>query len=355
MSEGNLKVLLAPGSRNRHVPALSVALELRKRFHSVDLTWVGSGRGREKHLCRKYHITLFQVNLDGRRKLSSFFGIIREFFRFNSFFRKERPSAVLSFGGYESMPLLAAARLRSIPYFLLEPNAVPDPVNRFFAGGAKKIFFGLTPVKSRVSGNSPEITGVPVLPLAKKYEHYQYPRKLDRAKKTILIIGSEEADNLGSFLINMVKIWADNGIQIVWKTGKGEYGLIRNRLRSCRNVLLFPTLKDPYPFYAVSRLVIGRSTPLLLSEAAFFGLPCVLIPSIESHIQWVNAGLVQNQGWAFRFTQENSSENMIIKSVQSIINDQSVFESMSRKALDYSPFSASSIITGKIVEELGYK
>ena len=76
---------------------------------------------------------------------------------------------------------------------------------------------------------------------------------------------------------------------------------VNRRLPSCqtvfkqqRGVFLFATIDDLYPFYAVSKLVIGRAGASTLAEVSYFGLPCVLIPlpwAAENH-QWVNAGLV---------------------------------------------------------------
>lgn len=344
--------LAAGGPRGKYIPALSVALELRKHSRSINLMWVGNGKGKDRSICRKYRIPFLHSNVNEEKRIESFINCIREFFRFSSLFGKEKPSAVLAFGGFESLPVLAAARFRAVPYFLLEQNAVPGSVNRFFAGGARKVFFGLPPVDLQSSDSSSEVTGVPVWPFVKEYDQSFYPKKLDRNRKTVFIAGDDEKESF-LFLADLVKNWALEGIQVVWQTGKRHYGQIRAALKNCEGVFLFPALRNAYPFYAVSRLVIGRGFPSLLSEAAFFGLPCILIPFSSESPQWVNAGLVKNQGWAFRFSQTEECQQEIDSAVRTILEDEEIFEKMSRKALDHSPFNASSRITGLIAEELG--
>ncbi|MFP4163251.1 MAG: UDP-N-acetylglucosamine--N-acetylmuramyl-(pentapeptide) pyrophosphoryl-undecaprenol N-acetylglucosamine transferase [Chitinispirillaceae bacterium] len=347
------RVLLAAGGfKGKYIPALSVALELRKCSRNISLMWIGNDKGKERSLCRKHRIPFIKSSFDENGKTSGIIHCLREFFRFNSLFAKERPSAVLAFGSFESVPVLAAARLRSVPYFLLEQNAVPGKVNRFFASGAKKVFFGLPPIDLQSSDSSSEVTGVPVWPFVKEYDQSFYPRRLDRSRKTVFIAGDDEKESF-IFLVDLVKMWARNGIQVVWQTGKKHYGQIRSALKSCEGVFLFPVLQNTYPFYAISRVVIGRGFPSLLSEAAFFGLPCVLIPYSSDSAQWVNAGLVKNQGWAFRFAQSEECKEGIDEAVRTVLENDEVFEKMSRKALDQSPFNASSRITGLIAEELG--
>ena len=53
-----------------------------------------------------------------------------------------RPSAVVGFGGYPTVPPLVAARWRGVPTLLHEQNAVMGRANRFVAGRATRIATG---------------------------------------------------------------------------------------------------------------------------------------------------------------------------------------------------------------------
>ncbi|WP_212523598.1 UDP-N-acetylglucosamine--N-acetylmuramyl-(pentapeptide) pyrophosphoryl-undecaprenol N-acetylglucosamine transferase [Actibacterium sp. MT2.3-13A] len=59
--------------------------------------------------------------------------------------RRDRPAVVVGFGGYPSIPALAAARLLRLPCMIHEQNGVLGRVNRLFAGHVDAIACGTWP------------------------------------------------------------------------------------------------------------------------------------------------------------------------------------------------------------------
>jgi UDP-N-acetylglucosamine--N-acetylmuramyl-(pentapeptide) pyrophosphoryl-undecaprenol N-acetylglucosamine transferase len=92
--------------------------------------------------------------------------------------------------------------------------------------------------------------------------------------------------------------------------------------------------------------VVVRSGASTLSEVMYFGLPCVLVPlpwSSEDH-QWINAGLAEANGSGFRVRQDEHCAEKVDRHVRKILSDNSVYEKMSRRALDMSPGNAAAAI-----------
>ncbi len=77
--------------------------------------------------------------------------------------KRERPDAVLATGGYVSLPLGLAARLRGVPLVIHEPNAVPGLANRLLGPLARRVCLSYPPEKGlRAFRSKAVVTGNPV-------------------------------------------------------------------------------------------------------------------------------------------------------------------------------------------------
>src|SRR4029077_9587708 len=76
----------------------------------------------------------------------SFFGFLRGFLsglnRCRALYREFKPDAVLGMGGFTSTAPILAARLRGIPSFLHESNAIPGKANKLNARLAEQVLLG---------------------------------------------------------------------------------------------------------------------------------------------------------------------------------------------------------------------
>ena len=357
-----IHIVVAAGGTGGHIfPALSVALELKKRIDDVSIEWIGTSRSREAQLCRRHDIPLTILDVEGiKRKMSlsavrAIAAFIKAVAAMLSHFSKKRPDAVCAFGGYVCAPVLSAAALRRIPYYMQEQNTVPGMVTRFFSRGARSVFLGFPLAGKKTLAGRTELTGTPVRQGAQSYEGFAYPVGFDRNAKAILICGgSQGAASMNENLVGPVGTWSAGGMQVIWQTGAVSYAAIRATFSEDKHVFVFDDIDDLYPYYAVAKLVIGRAGASTIAEVGYFGLPCVLIPlpwAAENH-QWVNAGLVQAQGWGVRVEQNDDCGTEVQKAVDRIVKDDTLYTSMSMKALDNSPAEASRKIVAAMVKDL---
>ncbi|MDT8346043.1 MAG: glycosyltransferase, partial [Thermohalobaculum sp.] len=77
-------------------------------------------------------------------------------------FRADRPAVVAGFGGYPSLPALAAAWLMRLPRLIHEQNGVLGRVNRLFARRVDRVCCGTWPVVNAPRGARLEHVGNPV-------------------------------------------------------------------------------------------------------------------------------------------------------------------------------------------------
>ena len=355
-----MNIVIAAGGTGGHIfPALSVALELKKQCSDLSLLWIGTLRNREKELCEKNDITLKILDVSGiNRKLSlSSLLAVKKFagalIYMNAYFKENRPDAVIAFGGYVCAPVLAAARMKKIPYFLQEQNSVPGFVNRVFSSRAKSSFLGY-PLNMKRKGKC-EITGTPIRTVINTFDNFRYPEHFNKTDKAVLICGgSQGAASMNDCLIEPIEKILKKGLQVLWQTGSFSYEKIVNRFGGFENAFIFDTVDDLYPYYAVSNVVICRSGASTLNEIAYFGLPCITIPlpwAAENH-QWMNAAHVENAGWAIRVAQDKNCSMNVERSLNNLLSNRELYENMSQKALDDSPAGSAAVIARIILEKL---
>ncbi len=355
-------IVIAAGGTGGHIfPALSIALRFKRDHGDVALLWIGTARSREAELCEKNGIPLVLMNVSGlARKLSlgtarSLAQSVWGFSRTTLLFRKTRPAAIIAFGGYVCAPVLAAARMLSIPYFIHEQNTVPGLVNRVFAAQARKVFAGMPLIAGKRLDATVETTGTPVRLREESYEAFSYPEHFKKSKPTILICGgSQGAQSMNESLKEPALRWAAKGYQIVWQTGEAGYRDILAGVGASKNIFVFPTIENLYPFYAQARLAVGRAGASTIAELAYFGLPCVLIPlpwAADNH-QWTNAGVVEGQGWGIRVKQDALCRVEVDAAVMNILTDKQAGETMKAQALEHSPAKAAETIVRKVMEAI---
>jgi UDP-N-acetylglucosamine--N-acetylmuramyl-(pentapeptide) pyrophosphoryl-undecaprenol N-acetylglucosamine transferase len=362
-SKGPVKLVLAAGGTGGHIfPALAVALECRRRIERCGLLWIGSARNRERELARAHDISLCVLNVQGlSRSLSpgnvgAMMSFVRAVGKTRAVLADFSPDAVIAFGGYVCAPALCAARLSATPYYLQEQNTVPGMVNRWFAKKARTTFLGF-PLAPRYRLKGPaNLTRTPVRQVTGTYDDFSYPDGFEREARTVLICGgSQGAASMNEALLETMAQKASGGVQIVWQTGAHSFARVEDRMRSFANVFVRESIADLYPFYARASLVICRAGASTLNEIAFFGRPCIMIPlpwAAENH-QWMNAGLVENQGWGVRIEQNDDCGARVGQAFDMILNDTNRYEQMSRKALDNSPANAAGEIVETICRDLG--
>lgn len=151
-------------------PGIAVAENLASR-RPVSLLWVGSTRGIEREIVRRFKIPFVGIPAGKLRRYIAFrnfadiFAVAAGILRSLSIIRALRPRLLFSKGGYASVPPVIAAWLRGVPVVTHESDADPGLATRINARFARTILVPYPatvrqfPVKlqSRV-----EVTGNPI-------------------------------------------------------------------------------------------------------------------------------------------------------------------------------------------------
>jgi len=339
-----MKIVLTAGGTGGHIfPSMAVADEIREKSGETELVWITTNRSNEKEIAQRFSIKMLSLNVDGIKRaisiqpIKAIFKLVRAVFFMKKYFKTQKPDAVIAFGGYVCAPVLFAAKANKIPFFIQEQNTVAGAVNKFFAKGAKKIFLGMPLIKDfNADGNAVVVTGTPVRKI-QNYDNFAFPDTVDKNSRTILICGgSQGAMSMNKVLVKAVKWFSQNDFQVIWQTGSAGENEIKNEFEGVKNVAVFATFTDLYPYYSIAKFLIGRAGASTISEARLFALPSVFIPlpwSAENH-QYHNAQYAQKSGWALCLEQNEEAGDKIISFMETCEKDVGIYKKMKNCATE---------------------
>jgi UDP-N-acetylglucosamine--N-acetylmuramyl-(pentapeptide) pyrophosphoryl-undecaprenol N-acetylglucosamine transferase len=226
--------------------------------------------------------------------------------------RRLKPSAVVGFGGYPTLPPLLAARLVGVPGLIHDANAVLGRANRLLSRHVSAIATALPGVLDRDPQLSAKTTlvGTPLRPavLAAAAVPYNAPDPAGRLR-LLVVGGSQGARVMADIVPGAIErlapaMWRRLILtQQVREEDLARVRAVYNRLGL--DVELAPFFADLPARLASSQLVISRSGAGTVAELAAIGRPSILVPlpgSIDQD-QFANAGVLAQAGGALRMAQ----------------------------------------------------
>ena len=299
-----LKVILSGGGTAGHIyPALALADELRSR--GVDLFYVGTAAGPEAKLAGQEKIPFVALSTAGfvRSKplslFSSGFKALKGAVQALRLLKREKPDAVVCFGGYVSVPLGLAASLCKIPLIIHEQNSHMGMTNRFLAKRAQSIALTYPETKGvpeakylQKKGARLEFVGNPVRESVLNSDGKRARRELGIPDGALLLFafgGSRGARSINQTLSASAHklLKSIDNLYLLHGTGRLEYDSVRNEL----DAGLFkthPELKQRYlildyienigDVLAAADLVVSRAGATSIAELTVLGKASVLVP-----------------------------------------------------------------------------
>lgn len=294
-----MRIAIVAGGTGGHIyPGIAIAEEIAGRSPQAEILFLGSEEGLEKDLVPRagFRIKLIRARRMLRkisyRSITAPFASAVGFFQALKILFSFRPRALISTGGYASLPVVLSAKLLKIPIFIHEQNVLPGVTNRLCFRLADEIFLSFEKSLSFCQG---EVVGNPARREIMQASREESKRKLGLSadKKVLLVMGGSQ----GARKINETTLAALREID-------GERWEVLHII-GARD---FNQMQRPqYPFYhpfsylyniadalAAADLAVSRAGATAIAEFAVRGTPMLLIPfpySAEGHQDW-NAQVV---------------------------------------------------------------
>lgn len=198
-------------------------------------------------------------------------------------YHKFRPAVVLGMGGFTSTAPILAGRLRKIPTFIHESNAIPGRANKLTARFSTRVLLGFSACTKHFPGRDCVVTGTPVRQnLGAPLDRVTALKKLhlDPDRKTLLVMGgSQGASGLNQILFKCAPLLGREEFQIIHLTGERDDRLAAaNYQRENIRHYVQPFHHRMEEVLSAADLVVSRAGAASLSELSQFGLASILVP-----------------------------------------------------------------------------
>ena len=345
------KVVFTTGGTGGHIyPALSIAKKIREK--NIDTLFIGTKHRMEKDIVPRENFRFIGLDVLPLRSLKSIFKMIAATISTIKLLKKEKPTKIIAFGNYITIPVLVAANVLKIPYYLQEQNHTMGQANKWFYKGAKKVFIAFGNTLDRIKDkykNKFVVTGNPL-----REEFYEKERKEERRKlnikddeKVLLVIGgSLGAKNINEAILKKWKtISEDKRIRLFWATGKDNYEASNCKIRDFGTAVVEPYFENVPELMTAADIVICRAGASTISELIQLEKPSILIP-YDFVGQKENADVLEYVNGAKIFT--NETVEKAIDEALSIVRQASMLEFMSENVKSLKKGNSAEIIVSEM-------
>lgn len=349
-----IKVLMTGG----HItPAMATIEELRREYPSWEIVFVGRKKALEGHatLSEEYRIISdlgipFLPISAGRLKreggMAAVLAILKiplGFFQSVWYISQERPSVIVSFGGYVALPVVGCAWIWRIPVVTHEQTTMPGLANRIISKFATKICVSFEETIGSFSRTSDTVlTGLPVR------QSVLHPPKtgslsLASGRPLISIVGgSTGSTSINNVVFEVIRILIKE-YSVVHQVGRISLEKALSIKRAIPKVLqdrYMPVAylsTDEYSYLlSKSALVIGRAGANTVTELGLRQKVAILIPLpwAGNNEQYHNAQVLRDAGSAIIVEQKNLTHASLLHAIKTIMD---ALPEYSRRAKELAP------------------
>jgi UDP-N-acetylglucosamine--N-acetylmuramyl-(pentapeptide) pyrophosphoryl-undecaprenol N-acetylglucosamine transferase len=335
-----MRLLLAGGGTGGHLfPAVALAEQLRSEEPAAEVLFVGTERGLEYRLLPELGWPLRTIPMSGwaglgfGARVKALGGLARSLGQSLRIVGEFRPDVVVGVGGYASVPVLLAARLKGVPYLIHEQNAWPGLANRLLGRWAKRICLSFGEAGKAFRRAPLVVTGNPVRAAMESCP------ELPAGMPMLLVFGGSH----GARAINRAMVAAlprldrwRGSLRIVHQAGAKEVDTVREGYRAAdwMEVEVVPFITDMAATYAGCTLVVCRAGATTLAELTVCGRPAVLIPypfAANNH-QAANAAALASKGAAIMIEERDLKAEELGILIDGLLSDRPRLASMSATA-----------------------
>lgn len=301
------KVLIIGGHL---APALAVIEELQTRG-GWDIVWVGRRTAMEgEEIIPLEYSVIPEMNIPfhsietGRlqrkftnQTITSLLKVPVGFLQSLRILQKVRPDVVLSFGGYLSVPVVAAAAILGVPIIVHEQTTTAGLANRFGALLARKVAISFEVSKNFFPSQRVVLTGNPV-----RKEIFSIKRNpsLVGGRRLLYITGGNQGSKAINESIKKILPELVKKFFIIHQTGFLDYEHFRKVQKNLGKYYRAYAIIEPIQvekIFSNASLVISRAGANTISELAIVGIPSILIP-----LPWSGSGEQEKNAWLLAST-----------------------------------------------------
>ena len=286
---GSYRFILSGGGTGGHIyPAIAIANELKVRYPDAQFLFVGAKDRMEMEKVPQAGYKIEGLWISGLQRKLTFknlmfpFKVISSLIKAAKIVRNFKPHAVVGTGGFASGPLLKVASGKGIACVLQEQNSFAGITNKLLANKVAKICVAYDGMEKFFPKDKIIKTGNPVrgdlVSMVENKEEALSFFGLQPGKTTLLVLGG----SLGARRVNILieknlPFFKEQGIQVVWQSGKLYYEEYKKY--DSGDVMVVAFLNRMDLAYGAADIIISRAGAGSVSELCIVGKPVIFIPS----------------------------------------------------------------------------
>ena len=253
-------------------------------------------------------------------------------------FLRNRPTVVAGFGGYPSIPALAAATVLRIPRLIHEQNGVLGRVNQVFARHVDVVACGTWPtelprgIEGRHVGNPVRagIAAVAATPMP----------SCDEGRRILVLGGSQGARILSDVVPDAVASLPGairEGLRVSHQARPEDETRVRDiYARAGIAAEVSPFFDDVPERLSGAHLLVSRAGASTIADASVIGRPSILIPLAAAirDEQTANARMLVDAGAADLIPEDRLDPARLSEAMSAILTDPARMAAMSAAALN---------------------
>lgn len=251
----------------------------------------------------------------------------------------DRPDVVVGFGGYPSIPALAAATVLRVPRMIHEQNGVMGKVNAIFSKRVNVLACGTWPTRPIPEGVEAVHVGNPVRGAVLERAGAGYIPPGDYPMSVLVIGGSQGARALSDNVPAALAALPDHireQLTVSHQARDEDEARVRD-FYDAQGIRadVQPFFSDVPRRIAESQLVISRSGASSVADISVIGRPAILIPypfATGDH-QTANAQGLVDAGGAIRIPESKLEPAMLSEQVASVLDNPEAAMQMARASL----------------------
>ena len=336
-------VIAAGGTGGHTFPAQATAQALMARGHRVLLATDPRGAAFAAKVPGAELLPIRSAIFSGRNPIriaAASIEILRGVMQARAAFRREKPLAVVGFGGYPALPSMLAARLTGTPSILHEANALLGRVNRLVAKRVTKIAvaFPRTHLLPANAAAKTILVGNPVRPaIVEKATPYAPPGP--EGPIHLLVFGGSQGARVMSDVVPAALALLPEGLRGRLRVVQQARGEDLERARAAYAAL--GVAAETADFFtdipermAAAHLTICRSGASSCAELTAMGRPALLVPypfATDDH-QSYNARVLADSGAAKMIPQPAFTADAVAREIEGLFADPARLAAMAAAA-----------------------
>ena len=337
-----LAVLAAGGTGGHMFPAQSLAEELLRRGWRVALATDKRGLSYSGGFPAEVERRALKAATPARggliAKIAAPLALFSGTLEALSWFREDRPNAVIGFGGYPAAPATAAAIRMKIPRIIHEQNAVLGRANKLFVKRVDLLACGIGKPVNTPEGVETVVVGNPIRDAALAYVDAPYRAISDGPINLLAFGGSQGAKALSDTVPQALALLPEamrqrlNVTLQVREEGLAEaQGVLADAGITAQAAAFFDDMPQRI---AEAHLIVARAGASTCAELTALGRPSVLIPlpSATGDHQTANARSLEASGGAILLPESQMSAQSLADIVTGLFANPSGLVQMAAQA-----------------------